>query len=58
MESDTIKFEMIGGVAKITLNRPNVFNSFNREMAQTLQARLDYCATEKIVRAIYLTGEG
>jgi 2-(1,2-epoxy-1,2-dihydrophenyl)acetyl-CoA isomerase len=58
MESDTIKFEMIGGVAKITLNRPNVFNSFNREMAQTLQARLDYCATEKSVRAIYLTGEG
>ncbi len=55
---DSILFEKIGGVAKITLNRPSKFNSFNREMAFALHKRLDECATDDSIRAIYLTGEG
>ena len=47
MASETIKFEQVGAVAKITLNRPNVFNSFNREMALALQEVLDICPKEK-----------
>ena len=58
MASETIKFEQVGAVAKITLNRPNVFNSFNREMALALQEVLDTCSKDKGIRAIYLTGEG
>jgi 2-(1,2-epoxy-1,2-dihydrophenyl)acetyl-CoA isomerase len=53
-----VKTEMIGSVLKITLNRPDKFNSFNREMALQLQAALDNAATDKAVRAVYLTGEG
>ncbi len=45
-------------VAYITLNRPEVFNSFNREMALELQEILDDCETNNNVRAIVLTGNG
>lgn len=53
-----IKSELLGAVLKITLNRPDKFNSFNRGMALELQAALDHAATNKDVRAVYLTGEG
>ena len=55
MASDTLHFEMVGSVGKITLNRPSVFNSFNREMALALQETLDYCEANDEVRSIYLT---
>ena len=45
-------------IAYLTLNRPDKFNSFNREMALTLQQELDRCATDENIRAIYITGEG
>lgn len=54
----SILFEKIEGVAKIALNRPEVFNSFNREMALALQNCLDECAQDDQIRAIYLTGTG
>jgi len=54
----SILFEKIEGVAKIALNRPEVFNSFNREMALALQSCLDECAQDDQIRAIYLTGTG
>lgn len=53
-----IKFERKNNYAIITLNRPEVLNSFNREMALELQKVLDACATDKSIRAILLTGEG
>ena len=40
------------------LNRPEVFNSFNREMALLLQNELDACEKNPEVRAIVLTGSG
>ncbi|MFO0494587.1 MAG: enoyl-CoA hydratase-related protein [Flavobacteriia bacterium] len=46
------------GVCEIKLNRPQVFNSFNREMAIALQEALDNCERDDEVRAIVLTGEG
>jgi 2-(1,2-epoxy-1,2-dihydrophenyl)acetyl-CoA isomerase len=54
----TILFEQIGNVAKLTLNRPEKFNSFNREMALELQQLLDKCATDDSIRAILLTAQG
>lgn len=53
-----IKSETDGNVLKITLNRPDKFNSFNREMALALQDALDKAATDKSIRAVLLTGEG
>lgn len=54
----TVLFEIKNNVALITLNRPDKFNSFNREMALLLQKLLDDCAADKNIRAIYLTGNG
>lgn len=46
------------GVAIIRLNRPDKFNSFNREMSLQLHKALDAAAADEAVRCIYLTGEG
>jgi len=54
----TILLEKKNGVGYITLNRPEKFNSFNREMALLLQSTLDECANDESIRAIYLTGTG
>ena len=54
----SIHVEKNNGVAFITLNRPEKFNSFNREMALLLQYHLDDCGTDKTIRAIYITGNG
>lgn len=56
--SEFIKTETLGGVLKITLNRPDKFNSLNAEMMKQLQAALDTAASDKTIRAVYLTGEG
>lgn len=56
MSSILLKIE--NNVAFINLNRPDVFNSFNREMALLLQKTLDDCNTNAEVRAIVLTGNG
>ena len=53
-----IEFQIENKVASIALNRPEVFNSFNREMALQLQQVLDDCAENPEVRAIVLTGKG
>lgn len=54
----SVLFEITGQVAFITLNRPEKLNSFSREMALTLQGRLDECASLHEVRAVCLTGAG
>lgn len=54
----SILFEIKKGVACITLNRPDKFNSFNREMAFSMQAHLDECASVHDIRCVYITGAG
>ena len=46
------------GVRELKMNRPEVFNSFNKAMAIALQNELDKCATDSSVRAVIITGEG
>jgi 2-(1,2-epoxy-1,2-dihydrophenyl)acetyl-CoA isomerase len=53
----SILFEIKDSVAFITLNRPDKFNSFNREMALLLQEKLDECKKDD-VRCVYITGSG
>ena len=54
----SILFEIKNSIAYITLNRPDKFNSFNREMALLLQNKLDECASLQEVRCVYITGTG
>ena len=56
--SNSIQLKIENKVAYITLNRPEVFNSFNREMALNLQAVMDDCETNPEVRAMVLSGNG
>ena len=53
-----IDFELIDGVGKITLNRPDKYHSFVREMALKLQETLDKCNYNKEVRSILITATG
>jgi 2-(1,2-epoxy-1,2-dihydrophenyl)acetyl-CoA isomerase len=50
--------ELIDKVLIITLNRPDKFNSFNRDMALQLHDALDNAEINEAVRAIVLTGNG
>ncbi len=54
----TLRSERHDGVLCLTLNRPDVLNSFNAEMAAGLQAALGAAATDGGVRAVLLTGAG
>lgn len=55
---NSILLEIKNGVGYIYLNRTEKFNSFNREMALSLQKALDNCENNEAVRCIYLTGNG
>lgn len=53
-----ILFDIEQGVARLTLNRPDVLNSFNRAMARELCDALAAIARDDSVRAVLLTGAG
>lgn len=53
-----IKFTIEGHIGKIVLNRPEKFNSFNRQMSLLLQEALHECSSNNTVRAVHLSGAG
>lgn len=55
---NSIDFEIVDGVAKITLSNPEKYNSFYREMALELQAKLGECQDNSEIRAVYISGKG
>lgn len=57
-ENTLVLFEKKGPVAVLTLNRPKKYNSMTGPLAKELQKRLDDCAEDKNIRAVYLTGAG
>lgn len=54
----TVRVERDGGVAGITLNRPDRLNAFDGRMHAELQAALDELAADGEVRCLILRGEG
>jgi len=50
--------KQVDNVTYLYLNRPEKFNSFNREMAFSLQKHLDDCIRDENTRAIVLMGKG
>ncbi|MBK8954872.1 MAG: enoyl-CoA hydratase/isomerase family protein [Saprospiraceae bacterium] len=54
----SIELKIKAGLAIVTLTRPEVFNSFNREMALALLDVLDKLDLDNSVRCILLTGSG
>ncbi len=53
-----IIFELKNSIAYVILNRPEKFNSFNREMAFMLQEKLEECENNKEIRCVLITGAG
>ncbi len=53
-----ITFSIENAVARITFNRPTVFNSMHHAMRMEILAALDTCADDPDIRAVYITGTG
>jgi 2-(1,2-epoxy-1,2-dihydrophenyl)acetyl-CoA isomerase len=58
MPYEHILYTVEQGVATITLNRPEVLNSFNRAMAGDVRMALTAAGAEREVRAVLLAGAG
>jgi 2-(1,2-epoxy-1,2-dihydrophenyl)acetyl-CoA isomerase len=56
--TDSILFSRQGAIARIFLNRPASFNSFNREMALRLHQVLEECRSSDEIRVVCIQGEG
>ena len=56
--TDPILSHFQHGVMTITLNRPEVFNSFNQDMGRAFQQALDDAAQDDNVRCVVVTGNG
>jgi 2-(1,2-epoxy-1,2-dihydrophenyl)acetyl-CoA isomerase len=55
---DTIQYKVENGIAWISLNRPKVFHSFNRDMALGLQDAMVNASNDEAVRVVVLSAEG
>lgn len=58
MPYESIRFESAGGIARITLNRPDRLNSFTAAMHAELRDALAAVKADASVRVLLLTGEG
>lgn len=58
MPYETLLYDLTDGVATVTLNRPEVLNSFSTPMQRELAAVIARIADDSAVRAVVLTGAG
>ena len=58
MSAPRIRFERQGDIARITLDRPEVGNAIDLEMARELLAAAIACDTDRTARCVVLTGAG
>ncbi len=58
MAFETIRYDITDDVATITLNRPDVLNSFNATMHSELRSALKSASGKDGARALIITGEG
>jgi 2-(1,2-epoxy-1,2-dihydrophenyl)acetyl-CoA isomerase len=58
MINSPLLFAVDGGVARLTLNRPEVGNLIDLEMARSIVQALSKCETDPAIRCVVLTGSG
>lgn len=58
MTFQNVRFEVSGGVAKLTLNRPDAANAMNLDLLRELAEALLVCEESAEVRSVILTGSG
>jgi enoyl-CoA hydratase/carnithine racemase len=54
----TIRTDVAGAVATITLSRPEALNAITREMLEELKTALDEATRSDVIRVVVLTGAG
>ncbi|MDA1195532.1 MAG: 1,4-dihydroxy-2-naphthoyl-CoA synthase [Planctomycetota bacterium] len=55
---EDIRYESLGGIAKITICRPEVRNSFRPKTVSEMRAALDHARDDPKIGVVILTGEG
>ena len=55
---EDIKFEFFEGVAKITINRPEVYNAFRPETTNEMLEAIDICRERQDISVVVFTGVG
>lgn len=55
---ENVLLKKTDNVGILTLNRPQVFNSINSELAEDFVEKIGRCADQSDIRAIVVTGEG
>jgi 2-(1,2-epoxy-1,2-dihydrophenyl)acetyl-CoA isomerase len=55
---ETVKLDRRGGELRITLNRPDVMNAWDKQFGLDLLAAVEQAATDDEVRAVVITGAG
>jgi 2-(1,2-epoxy-1,2-dihydrophenyl)acetyl-CoA isomerase len=58
MSFETIRYEVSGGLARLTLNRPDRLNGMTNQMVREAHDALVLAAVDDSVRVLVLTGEG
>lgn len=53
-----IKFEFFEGIAKITINRPEVYNAFRPETTMQMLEAMEHCHENQNIFVVVLTGAG
>ena len=56
--TDTVRFEVSGPVATVTLNRPDRLNAMTEELIGGVLACLEQASADDAIRAVVLTGAG
>lgn len=58
MSYETVRWEQVGGVGRIVLDRPDTLNAWNRQLGTDLKAAVEQAAGDASVRAVLVTGAG
>jgi 2-(1,2-epoxy-1,2-dihydrophenyl)acetyl-CoA isomerase len=58
MAFETVIYEVRDGIARLTLNRPDKFNSFNEQLHEDVRGALALLRADPSVRVLVLTGAG
>jgi 2-(1,2-epoxy-1,2-dihydrophenyl)acetyl-CoA isomerase len=58
MTESLVAYSAESGIAKVVLNRPEVLNCLNRQMAEQLISCLRQAASDDLVHAVWIAGEG
>jgi enoyl-CoA hydratase/carnithine racemase len=58
MSDDVLRMDEKDGVLRLTLNRPQVMNSFNFELLRALKAQIDEIRFRPEIRVVIITGAG